>query len=219
MEISYFGKSGIKLKSGSESVGFDLEFLGLSKKPNSMKEMRSVFYTDIHRSKESLTSTEVMTFNRQGEYEVRPFSVRGVSVKAYGDIYGTTKSTVFLADAMDFGSVGIIGYATKNLNEEAMELLANARLLIIPIGGMGMGLEPEEAMEVVKNLNCEYVIPVHYEDGFSKYASPQAELGDFLKLIGEDSTSEVFEGKVSSKEFPAAGESFKVVVVSPKASS
>ena len=47
MEISYFGKSGIKLKSGSESVGFDLEFLGLSKKPNSMKEMRSVFYTDI----------------------------------------------------------------------------------------------------------------------------------------------------------------------------
>lgn len=207
MEIEYFGASALKIKSGGVSVGFDL-----GQKGGALKDLRAVFVSDNSKQTSSL-GEDTLKLDMPGEYEIGPFSVRSVAEDAYGDVYGTTKSNVYLVDAKDFGSVGIIAYASKELSEEAGELLANARILVIPVGGMGLGLEPEEALKIVKDLNVEYVIPVHFEDGKTKYESPQAPVEEFVKLTGTE--PQVIEGKLNTKSLEAPTEGFRVVVVKP----
>lgn len=212
MEVEYFGANAIRLKVGSTSVGFDLSLPAQDKFVGASKELRAVFYTDPSKVKGSLPEG-VMKFEMAGEYEIGPFSVQGVSTKAYGDVYGTSSSNAYLVDGGEFGLIGILGYANKELDEKAGELLANARLLFIPVGGMGLGLEPEEALKVAKELNAEFVVPIHFDDGKTKYESPQAKVEEFVKLTGSE--AEVFEGKVNTKSLTAGTDGFKVIVINP----
>jgi len=212
MEIQYFGANAISLKAGGTSIGFDLSLPGQDKLVGTSKELRAVFYTDSLKVKGSLPEG-VMKFEMAGEYEIGPFSVQGVATKAYGDVYGTSSSNVFLVDGGEFGLIGIVGYANKELDEKAGELLANARLVFIPVGGMGLGLEPEEALKMAKDLNAEFVVPVHFDDGKTKYESPQAKVEEFTKLTGAE--PEVFESKLNTKSLTAGTDGFKVVVIKP----
>jgi L-ascorbate metabolism protein UlaG (beta-lactamase superfamily) len=213
MEIEYFGGNAIKLKVGSVSIGFDLNLPGSVKPVGESKELRAVYYTDSVKNK-SARAEGVMQFEMPGEYEIGPFSVMGVSTKAYGDVYGTERSNVFLIDPAEFGLVGVIGYGGSTLSEEALDLLANARLVFVPVGGMGLGMEPEEAMKLVKSLNAEFVVPVHYDDGKTKYESPQASVEEFIKLTGSVEP-ERYEAKLNTKNLTASTDGFKVVVIKP----
>lgn len=212
MEIEYFGGNAIRLKVGSTSIGFDLSLPGQDKFIGGSKELRAVFYTDSSKVKGSLPEG-VMKFEMGGEYEIGPFSVQGISTKAYGDVYGASSSNVYLADGGEFGLIGVVGYANKELDEKAGELLANARLIFIPVGGTGLGLEPEEALKMAKELNAEFVVPIHFDDGKTKYESPQAKVEEFVKLTGAE--PEVFDGKVNTKSLNAGTDGFKVVVINP----
>lgn len=212
MEIEYFGGNAIKLKAGNTSIGFDLSLPGQSKLVGGSKELRAVFYTDSSKVRGALPDG-VMKFEMAGEYEIGPFSVQAAMTKAYGDVYKTESSNVLLVDPGEFGLIGVVGYANTELSEQASTLLANARVLILPVGGMGLGLEPEEALKLAKNLNAEFVIPVHYDDGKTKYESPQAKVDEFVKLTGGQ--PEVFEGKINTKSLTAGTDGFKVVVINP----
>jgi hypothetical protein len=212
MEIEYFGGNAVKIKQGGESIGVDLSVPGSTKLAGGAKDLKAVFFTDTYRAKLELPEG-VKRFEMAGEYEIGPFSVRGASVKAQGDVYKTEKSNVFLVDPGDFGPVGVISYATPELSGEAMELLANARVLIVPVGGGGLSLDPEDALKIVKELNAEFVIPVHFDDGKTKYDVPQTPVEKFVQLTGSE--PDTFEGKVVSKNLVAGVDSFKVVVINP----
>ncbi|USN97728.1 MAG: MBL fold metallo-hydrolase [Candidatus Nomurabacteria bacterium] len=212
MEIEYFGGNAIRLKVGTTSIGFDLSLPGQDKFVGASKELRAAFYTDSSKVKGTLPDG-VMKFEMAGEYEIGPFSVQGVATKSYGDVYGTSSSNVYLADGGEFGLIGVVGYVNKELDEKAGELLANARLLFVPVGGTGLGLEPEEALKIVKELNAEFVVPIHFDDGKTKYDSPQAKVDEFIKLTGVE--PDVFEGKVNTKSLGPAIDGFKVVVIKP----
>ena len=214
MEIEYFGGNAIKIKEGGESIGFDLSGSGSDKKASAaLKDVKAVFFTDDHRAKGGVPEG-VHGFQMPGEYEIGPFSVRGLAVEPQGDVYGTKSSNVFLVDpGGDFGLVGIIAYAKPQLSSEALDLLANARLLVVPVGGSGLSLEPEDAMKMVKELNAEFVLPVHFDDGKAKYDVPQAGYSEFAKLSGSE--PEVFEGKLATKKLIGGVEGVKVVVITP----
>lgn len=212
MEIEYFGANAIRLKVGSTSIGFDLSLPGQDKLVGTSKELRAIFYTDSSKVKGSLPEG-VMGFEMAGEYEIGPFSVQAVATEPYGEVYDIASSNVFLVDGGEFGLIGIIGYTNKELSEQAGELLANARVIFIPVGGMGLGLEPEEALKITKELNAEFVIPVHFDDGKTKYESPQAKVDEFVKLTGAE--PETFEGKLNTKSLNAANDGFKVIVIKP----
>jgi L-ascorbate metabolism protein UlaG (beta-lactamase superfamily) len=212
MEIEYFGGNAIRFKAGTTSVGFDLSLPGKDKFVGASKELRAVFYTDSLKVKGEVPDS-VMKFEMAGEYEVGPFSVQGAMTKAYGDVYGTDSSNVFLVDPGEFGLIGVVGYANTELSEQASALLANARVLILPVGGIGLGLEPEEALKLAKNLNAEFVIPVHFDDGKTAYESPQAKVEEFVRLTGGQ--PEEFAGKLNTKSLTAGTDGFKVVVIKP----
>jgi hypothetical protein len=213
MEIEYFGGNAIKLKAGSVSIGFDLNLPGSDKPVGESKELRAVYYTDPVKNKSPRTEG-VMQFEMPGEYEVGSFSVMGASTGAYGEVYKTDKSNVFLVDPAEFGLIGVIGYGGPTLSEEALDLLASARLVFVPVGGMGLGMEPEEAMKLVKSLNAEFVVPVHYDDGKTKYESPQASVEEFIKLTGS-AEPERFDAKLNTKNLTANADGFKVVLIKP----
>ncbi len=212
MEIEYFGGNALRLRAGGTCVGFDLSLPGQDKFVGSSKELRAVFYTDSSKVK-GVAPEGVMKFEMAGEYEIGPFSIQGAMTKAYGEVYKTDSSNVFLVDPGEFGLIGVVGYANKELSEQANALLANARVLIIPVGGMGLGLEPEEALKIAKELNAEFVIPIHFDDGKTKYEYPQAKVEEFTKLTGAE--PEVFEGKLNTKSLTAGTDGFKVVVIKP----
>lgn len=215
MEISYFGNNAIKLKSGGEAIGFDLPLSKL--KSGGSKDIRAVFYTDSYKLGKFYDKSDkgTLIFESQGEYEVGSFSVVGSAVGSYGEVYKTEKSIVYLVDANDFGPVGVIAYANKKLDDRALEVLSNARVVVIPVGGMGLGLEPEEALDIVKDLNCEYVVPVHYEDGKSAYESPQASVESFLNLIPNSEPQRV-RAKINTKSLQSPTEGFKVILIDPE---
>lgn len=212
MEIEYFGGNAIRLKAGNTSIGFDLSLPGQDKFIGASKELKAVFYTDEAKVK-GIQPGGVMKFEMAGEYEIGPFSVQGAMTKAYGEVYKTTSSNVFLIDPGEFGLIGVVAYAGVELSEQATELLANARLVFVSVGGMGLGMEPEEALKVVKNLNAEFVVPVHFDDDKTKYESPQAKVDEFIKLTGAE--PEIFESKVNTKSLTAAADGFKVIVINP----
>jgi L-ascorbate metabolism protein UlaG (beta-lactamase superfamily) len=214
MEIEFFGHNAIKIKQGSESIGFDLEAVNGGKKvASALKDVKAVFFTDESKANAGVPEG-VHSFQMPGEYEIGPFSVRGVAVEAQGDVYGTKTSNVYLVDpGGDFGLVGIIAYAKPELNSEALDLLANARLIIVPAGGAGLSLEPEDALKVVKELNAEFVVPVHFDDGETKYEVPQVSYTEFAKLCGSE--PEVFEGKLVTKKLVSGADGVKVVVIKP----
>ncbi len=212
MEIEYFGGNAIKIKQSGESIGIDLSLPGTNKLAGGAKDLKAVFFTDSDKARLELPEG-IKKFEMAGEYEIGPFSVRGLAVKAQGDVYKTEKSNVFLVDPGDFGPIGVIAYATPELSGEAMELLANARVVIIPVGGGGLSLDPEGALKIVKELNAEFVIPVHFDDGKTKYEVPQTPVEKFTQLTGSE--ADIFEGKVVSKNLVAGGDGFKVVVINP----
>lgn len=212
MELEYFGGNAIKIKQAGESVGVDLCLPGVSKLVGGSKDLKAVFFTDEHKAKVDIPEG-VKKFEMAGEYEIGPFSVRGVAVKAQGDVYKTDKSNVFLVDSGDFGPVGVIAYACNELSGGAMELLANARVIVIPVGNGGLSFDPEDALKIVKELNAEFVVPVHFDDGKTKYDVPQIPVEKFVQLTGSE--PDTFEGKVVSKSLVQGGDSFKVVIINP----
>ncbi|MDQ5913427.1 MAG: hypothetical protein QG623_45 [Patescibacteria group bacterium] len=212
MEIEFFGGNAIKIKQGGESIGFDLGSDDGKKSAVAAKDVKGVFFTDDHKANVGVPDG-VRSFQMPGEYEIGPFSVRGVAVEAQGDVYGTKSSNVFLVDPGDFGAVGIVAYAKPELSGEALELLANARLVIVPVGGSGLSLEPEDALKLVKELNAEFVIPVHFDDGRTKYEVPQALAAEFAKLCGTE--PEIVEGKLVTKKLVGSVDGVKVVVINP----
>lgn len=213
MEIEYYGANAIKLKEGAESIGFDLIVPGQKKPVGLSKELRAIFYSDSHKANLAGEQEGVSSFRMPGEYEIGVFGVKSLAVPAQGDVYGTTKSNVYLVDSGDFGFVGIIAYANKELSAEAIELLANARLVIIPVGNGGLSLDPEDALKLVKDLNAEFVVPVHFDDGKTAYEVSQSPVETFVGLIGKE--AEFCEGKLNTKKLSAGEDGFKVVVINP----
>ncbi len=213
MEIEYYGANAIKLKEGNESIGFDLVLPAQNKPVGLSKDLRAIFCSDEAKFSRIGRVDEVNLFRVPGEYEIGAFGVRALAVPAQGDVYGTTSSNVYLVDSGDFGFVGVIAYASKALSGEAMELLANARLIVIPVGNGGLSLDPEDALKIVKDLNAEFVVPVHFDDGKTAFEVAQSPVETFVGLTGKE--AEYYDAKLNTKKLSAGVDGFKVVVIRP----
>ena len=151
-----------------------------------------------------------MTIDGPGEYEIKGVSVRGVGALRHIDEAGT-RSTMYAIDADGVRAV-YLGNIAEGLSNSQLEDIGNPDVLIVPVGGHGLTLDAEAANGMISKLEPKYVVPVHYDDGFSKYEMPQAKLEDFLKEIG--TTAEpVPKLRVNSKDMP---EETTVVVIEPQ---
>ncbi len=141
-----------------------------------------------------------MVVDGPGEYEVKGAMITGVPAQLHIDEDGR-RATVY-SIVVDGVNVVVTGNIAGKLENKQVEQLGNVDVLVVPVGGHGLTLEPEEAAAVITQLEPSYVVPVHYDDGKTKYAMPQAKLEDFLKEMGSN-PEPLPKLKVNAKEAPA----------------
>lgn len=118
-----------------------------------------------------------------GEYEVEDFSIRGIPMTRHIDTPEQPKlSTMYRVEIGDV-RIGILGNIDAKLSEDQLEALGLLDILILPVGGGGYTLDATSAAQVVRLVEANTVIPVHYADQSLKYEVPQDELQVFVKEL------------------------------------
>ncbi len=124
-----------------------------------------------------------LTIDGPGEYEVGDFSVRGIPMTRHIDTPEQPKlSTMYRVEIGDV-RIGILGNIDAKLSEDQLEALGLLDILILPVGGGGYTLDATSAAQVVRLVEANTVIPVHYADRSLKYEVPQDELEVFVKEL------------------------------------
>lgn len=196
MDITYLGAGSVKLSGKNLNVVCDPydETVGLGK-------------LNVKADVVTLSTTEgmgqvqnAMVLDGPGEYEVKSVMITGVPSRLHIDEDGT-RGTIY-SILMDGVNVVVVGNIAGKLDNRQLGALGNVDVLILPVGGHGLTLEPEEAAAVAAQLEPGYIVPVHFDDGKTKYPVPQAKLDDFLKEIGSKPEPES-KLRVNAKEAPS----------------
>lgn len=125
---------------------------------------------------------DTLLLDDPGEYEVKSCAITGVPTRLHIDESGE-RGTAYSFD-VDGIHVIVVGNVAGKLADAQVEGLGQADVLVVPVGGGGLTLDAQGAAELVAQLEPSWVIPVHYDDGVSQYAVPQAKVDEFLGEMG-----------------------------------
>lgn len=119
-----------------------------------------------------------------GEFEVQNISIRGVAARAHTDAgEQDSTATMYSITAADI-TIVVVGHVFPSLNEQQLEALGVADVLIVPVGGNGYTLDATGAVDLIRKIDPKVVVPTHYADKTTNYEVPQAELEQFIKELG-----------------------------------
>ncbi len=119
-----------------------------------------------------------------GDYELGPFSVRGIAAVRHLDTDADEKiSTVYRIEVGE-ARIALVGNISPKLDEDQLEALGVVDILIIPVGGGGYTLDATSAAGLVRQIDAKVIIPVHYADSGLSYEVPQDTLEIFVKELG-----------------------------------
>ena len=199
MDITYLGAGSVKLAGRSLNVVCD---------PTGQAKADVVTLSGPAESEAGwVVPIGAMQIDVPGEYEVKGAMITGIPARLHIDEAGH-RGTVF-SILIDGVNVVITGNVSGKLDEDQVENLGQVDVLVVPVGGGGLTLDAEGAAAVIGQLEPGYVIPVHFDDGASRYAVPQAGVDKFLKEMGVHPEPES-RLRVSAKETP---EEMQVVVL------
>ncbi len=146
------------------------------------------------------TPAGAMVIDGPGEYEVKGAMITGVPARLHMD-EGGHRGAVY-SIVIDGVNVVVTGNISGKLDEDQIENLGQVDVLVVPVGGNGLTLDAEGAAAVVTQIEPSYVVPVHYDDGFTTYPMLQAGVEKFLKEMGSSPEPES-RLRVNPKEAPA----------------
>lgn len=195
MDISYLGSGSVRLAGKQLSVVCD-PIVGSNVK------------TDVVTLSSTLNEGEgevyakptgVTVIDGPGEYEIKGSMITGVPARLHIDEAGHRGSVYSIV--IDGFNVVVTGNIAGKLDEDEIESLGQVDVLVVPVGGGGLTLDAEGAAAVVAQLEPSYVVPVHYDDGVTKYPVPQAGVELFLKEMGASPEPES-KLRLSQKDAP-----------------
>ncbi len=194
MDITYLGAGSVKLAGRNLNVITD-PLKGTNPKAD------VVTWSAVLDEGEGFAAPEgVMVIDGPGEYEVKGAMITGVPARLHIDESGHRGSVYSMV--VDGVNVVVVGNIAGKLDEDQVEKLGQVDVLVVPVGGNGLTLDAEGAAAVVAQLEPSYVVPVHYDDGVTKYPVPQASVELFLKEMGVSPEPET-KLRISQKEAPA----------------
>jgi L-ascorbate metabolism protein UlaG (beta-lactamase superfamily) len=121
-----------------------------------------------------------------GEYEISDVLITGVASyhdSQRGQVHGRNTIYIIHMDDLVICHLGDLGHT---LQENQLEEVADADVLLIPIGG-GNALNPTQAAEVISQVEPRLVIPMHYS------ATPTGEISSELTLFCREMGVETIE--------------------------
>lgn len=150
-------------------------------------------------TEEKPTEFAGMKFDGPGEYEVQGVMITGVPARLHIDEAGE-RGTLYSLRSEGLNLV-VLGNIAPGLSDQQTEALGKVDVLVLPVGGHGLTLDAQAAAELVSRLEPAYVVPVHYDDGKTRYEMPQDKVDVFFKEIGA-SPEPVGKLKVSTRDLP-----------------
>ncbi len=178
IEIKYGGGNSLNIVNGKNVVVVNpkRELFGL--KDLNVKDKIELITEDQYL----LNEDSRLLINTAGEYEVGPFSIKGLSAKKYSDYEDKKNATVYSIDVDDI-NVAILGDIKPELSDDELEFLGIIDILIIPVGGGGYTMYAKEAAKIVRQIEPKIVIPTTYGNDL-KYPVTLDEIKEFEKELG-----------------------------------
>jgi L-ascorbate metabolism protein UlaG (beta-lactamase superfamily) len=197
MEITHFGAGCLYLatKKTSILVDPDIEQYGLNR-PKLKADI--LLYTSLND--ERSYEQDVVTIDWPGEYEVNNISIEGIAAQAHIDKPDQPFSTVIYSITIESKKILIIGNIAPELTEDQFEAIGDVQVLVLPVGGHGLTLNGADASNMASRLEPQIIIPVHYDDGATKYPMPQEKVDVFLGEIGIDQPEKMDKLKLNTKD-------------------
>lgn len=176
MDISYLGSGSVRIS------GKDIDIITDPVAGTKLKADVVTWSAPEAAGMEFVRLPDTLLLDDPGEYEVKSCAITGVPVRLHIDETGERGNAYsFNVDGIN---VVVVGNVAGKLADEQVEGLGQADVLVVPVGGGGLTLDAQGAAELVAQLEPSWVIPVHYNDGVSKYAMPQAKVDEFLGEMG-----------------------------------
>lgn len=163
MEITWYGQSCFRLRSKSLAVITDPynPEIGL-KLPRMTATIITVSHDHSDHNHISAVKSGAFVISGPGEYEVQGIFVLGIAsfhdAKEGQELGRNTAYRIEFED-LSICHLGDLGHLP---NQEQVELLTGADILLVPVGGRST-LTAAKAAEVVNLLEPSIVIPMHYK--------------------------------------------------------
>lgn len=174
-DLEYKGGNAVLITTKDRQLLIDgnMELLGLKE----LKLNDVVNLTTEKRFLPTNTSADSVWLDGPGEYEVGPFTVRGVAAQRMLDNEGHN-TTIYRIEVGDI-ALGILGNIASKLDDDQLEALGIVDILVIPVGGNGYTLDASDAAKLVRQIEPKAVVPVYYGEAGVKYEVPQDDLDRF----------------------------------------
>lgn len=180
-DIEYKGGNGLVIATKKTELVVDPNLSVVGLKPLSVKG-KVELVTEAHFA---VNDAEVLlAIEGPGEYEIGDFSIKGIAARRHIDTEEDEKqATIYRIEIGDI-RLALLGNVAPKLTEDQLEEIGVVDVVILPVGGGGLTLDPSSAASIVRSIDPKAVIPVHYADANLKYEMPQEELDLFIKELG-----------------------------------
>ena len=123
-----------------------------------------------------------LVVDQPGEYEVSDVSIVGSAARAHIDDDKSRSAVIYKVIAGEY-SLLFTGHIFPELTGNQLESLGGIDVMFVPVGGNGYTLDPNGALNIIKQVDPKLVIPTHYSDSDIEYPVPQQSLEDALKIL------------------------------------
>lgn len=179
MDIQFYGANCVAITTKHIRLIFDDNLIALGGK-SVTHEGDVALFTSAHS--ESVAKAK-MTIDLPGEYEAQGVTVRGIQARAHMDAENERSGVMYKVTVGDI-RILVTGHIFPKLSVSKLEDIGLVDIMIVPVGGNGFTLDPEGALQVIKQIEPKLVVPTHYADNAFKFEVPQQGLEDALKVIG-----------------------------------
>lgn len=140
-----------------------------------------------HSNREGIKNESCFFIDAPGEYEIKDVMIRGY--RSYHDqVNGEENgfSNIYLYETEGFKICHLGDLGTEKIDEKILKEIAECHLLFIPVGGT-YTIGPAQAKEIIKRIEPNYVVPMHYKvAGMSETFNSLKTVDDFLKEMGAE---------------------------------
>lgn len=152
-----------------------------------------------------------------GEYEISDVLITGVASyhdNKHGQEQG--RNTIYIIHIDDI-AVCHLGDLGHTLQEEQLEEVADADVLLLPIGGEH-GLNVTQAAEIIGQVEPRVVIPMHYRPAPPEGAGPETPttLDKFCREMGIDKNNVQPKFTITRNSLAAAPPELQIILLSPR---
>lgn len=216
MEISWLGHSCFQLR-GKNAILITDPVTPQQENPEEVSKLSKVNATIITISHDHPGHNYVQGVGGKprvvrgpGEYEISDVLITGVS-SFHDDEHGKKqgRNTIYIIH-MDDLVICHLGDLGHTLQEEQLEEVADADVLLLPIGG-GNSINATQAVEIISQVEPRVVIPMHYHTEAS--GARPAQLDKFCREMGVEAIEPQPKFTITKSSVPAT---MQVVLLTPR---